>query len=54
MQVFLNPLVMWVWIGGIVLGLGTLIAMLPNRKTPPAKRARVETDESREVEVNIS
>lgn len=34
-QVYLNPLVAWVWIGGIILGLGTLIAMLPNKKSAP-------------------
>jgi cytochrome c-type biogenesis protein CcmF len=54
MQVFLNPLVMWVWIGGIVLGLGTLIAMLPNKKTLPTKRTRKVMEESKEVEVNVS
>jgi len=30
-QVFLNPLVMWVWIGGIVVFLGTLLALIPSR-----------------------
>ncbi len=30
-QVFVNPLVMWVWIGGIVVFLGTLLALVPSR-----------------------
>ena len=30
-QVFVNPLVMWVWIGGVVFVLGTLLAMVPSR-----------------------
>ena len=30
-QVFVNPLVMWVWIGGVVTLLGTLLAMVPSR-----------------------
>ncbi len=30
-QVFVNPLVMWVWIGGLVTLLGTLLAMVPSR-----------------------
>jgi cytochrome c-type biogenesis protein CcmF len=30
-QVFINPLVMWVWIGGFVTLLGTLLAMVPSR-----------------------
>jgi cytochrome c-type biogenesis protein CcmF len=50
-QVYLNPLVMWVWIGGIVLGLGTLIAMLPNKKS--ASKALTPTpraEQSKEVD----
>jgi cytochrome c-type biogenesis protein CcmF len=31
MQVFVNPLVMWVWIGGLVTLLGTLLALVPSR-----------------------
>jgi cytochrome c-type biogenesis protein CcmF len=30
-QVFINPLVMWVWIGGVVTLLGTLLALVPSR-----------------------
>ena len=30
-QVFVNPLVMWVWIGGLVTLLGTLLSMVPSR-----------------------
>jgi cytochrome c-type biogenesis protein CcmF len=29
---YLQPLVKWIWFGGIVLVLGTLLALLPNRK----------------------
>ena len=28
-QVYVNPLVAWLWIGGIVLALGTLVCVLP-------------------------
>jgi cytochrome c-type biogenesis protein CcmF len=31
MQVWINPLVSWVWLGGYVLAIGTLITLLPNR-----------------------
>jgi cytochrome c-type biogenesis protein CcmF len=31
MQVWINPLVSWVWMGGYVLAIGTLITLLPNR-----------------------
>ena len=54
-QVYYNPLVMWVWIGGIVLGLGTLIAMLPNKKAavrPTTRASRIE--EQKEIEARVS
>lgn len=48
--IYYNPLVMWVWIGGTILGFGTLIALLPNRQGPPRKSMAVRTKESEEVE----
>jgi len=35
-QVFVNPLVNWIWLGGLIMVLGTLIALLPNRVPAPA------------------
>lgn len=32
-KVLVNPLVIWIWIGGGFMGLGTVIVMLPNRKS---------------------
>src|SRR6266851_1314867 len=29
---FLNPLVKWIWLGGLVVVLGTLVTLLPNRR----------------------
>jgi cytochrome c-type biogenesis protein CcmF len=29
---YLNPLVKWIWLGGAVVVLGTLVALLPNRR----------------------
>jgi cytochrome c-type biogenesis protein CcmF len=53
-QVFLNPMVMWVWIGGIVVALGTMIALLPNKRTTPSKKRKrkdsEEIEEPRETE----
>ena len=40
MQVYRNPLVSWVWIGGFVIGFGTLIALLPNKGPGPSKPGR--------------
>jgi hypothetical protein len=28
----LNPLVKWIWFGGVVVVFGTLVALLPNRR----------------------
>src|SRR5437870_4962481 len=53
-QVFYNPLTMWVWIGGIVLVIGTLIALLPNKKTILRRRPEIESKEERkEVEEKV-
>jgi cytochrome c-type biogenesis protein CcmF len=30
---YLNPLVKWIWFGGIVVVLGTGLALMPNRRT---------------------
>jgi len=51
-QVFLNPLVLWVWIGGWMMVFGTLIALLPNKKTAPARRQKEtrRAEESADVE----
>lgn len=31
-QVLINPMVLWIWIGGILMTLGGLVALLPNRR----------------------
>ena len=30
---YLNPLVKWIWLGGAIVVMGTLVALLPNRRT---------------------
>ena len=45
-QVFLNPLVMWVWIGGIVVASGTMVALLPNKAAGGSKRPRTTDTEA--------
>jgi len=37
MQIFINPLVTWIWIGGFIVVLGTLIALVPS--VPPQSLA---------------
>jgi cytochrome c biogenesis factor len=51
--IYYNPLVMWVWIGGTILGIGTVIAMLPNRQTAGRKPPSTKTKESEEVEQTV-
>ena len=31
-QVLVNPMILWIWIGGILMTLGALVAMVPNRR----------------------
>jgi cytochrome c biogenesis factor len=35
LKVLVRPLVVWIWIGGFVIALGTLLAILPLGKTSP-------------------
>jgi cytochrome c-type biogenesis protein CcmF len=39
-QVWINPLVIWVWVGGFVMAFGTLYTMLPNARQRKANRDR--------------
>jgi cytochrome c-type biogenesis protein CcmF len=53
-QAFYNPLTMWVWIGGVVLVVGTLIALLPNKKAPAKKRQELESrQEQKDIEAKV-
>jgi cytochrome c biogenesis factor len=39
---YLNPLVKWIWLGGAVMVLGTLLALVPNRQPMLALRTAAE------------
>lgn len=53
-QVFYNPLTAWVWIGGTILVIGTLIALLPNKKTVIRRRQESEpAQEPKTVESHV-
>jgi len=43
-KAYLNPLVSWIWIGGLVVIIGTHIAVLPEWKRQPAARKRTAMD----------
>ncbi|MDZ7343697.1 MAG: heme lyase CcmF/NrfE family subunit [candidate division KSB1 bacterium] len=54
-HVYLNPLVSWVWIGGMVLTIGTLITLWPDRRermAGPSAAAR-PTPARRQVSANV-
>jgi cytochrome c-type biogenesis protein CcmF len=40
---YLNPLVKWIWLGGVVVVFGTLVALLPNRRAVLALAGSRET-----------
>ena len=39
-----NPLVMWIWIGVVVVGFGTVITLIPNWKPPKVRAAEKERE----------
>jgi cytochrome c-type biogenesis protein CcmF len=41
-HVYLNPLVKWIWLGGVIVVLGTLLALLPNRQAVLVVRAAAQ------------
>ncbi len=40
---YLNPLVKWVWLGGVIVVFGTLLALMPNRRVALSLQATPET-----------
>ncbi|HUI43900.1 MAG TPA: heme lyase CcmF/NrfE family subunit [Terriglobia bacterium] len=49
-QVFINPLVMWVWVGGMVVALGTLLALIPSRVEREMAEMRRAQDETVQIQ----
>jgi cytochrome c-type biogenesis protein CcmF len=54
-HVYLNPLVSWVWIGGMVLTIGTLITLLPDPRELPGQAAakKVTAQQRHRVPTNV-
>jgi len=42
----INPLTKWLWIGGIVIGVGTLICMWPDMREKRRMMVRYSTDDA--------
>lgn len=47
-QAYINPLVFWLWFGGIVLVLGTAVAVMPTHRVVQRERARESAHAGRE------
>jgi cytochrome c-type biogenesis protein CcmF len=47
-KLIVNPLIIWVWLGGFIMILGTIVALLPARRRPGASN-----DFSEEVELDV-
>jgi cytochrome c-type biogenesis protein CcmF len=55
--VAVNPLVIWLWIGGLVMGLGTAVALVPSRRRkvrPPAPTGPPELAADRDVDDDLA
>jgi cytochrome c-type biogenesis protein CcmF len=48
--VIIQPLVMWLWVGGAIMGLGTLMAAVPGRRRRPTAPVSEPVGEAREME----
>ena len=49
LKVLINPFVVWLWIGGFVMALGTLVAMLPNRRKKKGAKTDISLAEATEA-----
>jgi cytochrome c-type biogenesis protein CcmF len=50
-RVLVNPLVPWIWLGGVIMALGTLIAMWPAAEAPTRARAPRPAEPAAEPEM---
>jgi len=51
-KVFINPLMNWIWIGVLIVVLGTFLALVPSLTRVPARAAVAVPSPVREIEVN--
>lgn len=49
-RILVNPLVPWIWIGGLIMALGTLIAMWPSERNEPTVRRSATQGRARGAE----
>jgi cytochrome c-type biogenesis protein CcmF len=53
LTVFVNPLVIWLWIGGIVVALGTLVALMPSLHVRRGRPGRLPPPPSRDDDHSV-
>ena len=41
-RVFVNPLVVWIWVGGAIIGIGSAFAIWPERRRVPVEASEAE------------
>ncbi len=49
LNVFTNPAVMWIWMGGLIMSIGGLLFALPKRRGAPAMALETVHDQDREL-----
>jgi cytochrome c-type biogenesis protein CcmF len=47
-RVFVNPLVVWIWVGGAIIGIGSAFAIWPERRRVPVEASEAERLPARE------
>ena len=52
LRVLIKPLVVWMWMGGALIGLGTLSALIPNRREL-AKEEKEDSLSSERLEAKL-
>ncbi|MDP6625654.1 MAG: cytochrome c-type biogenesis CcmF C-terminal domain-containing protein, partial [Nitrospinota bacterium] len=45
-KILINPLAKWLWIGGVILGFGTIICMWPDMREKRRMMAKYSTEKS--------
>ncbi|MBI4304600.1 MAG: cytochrome c biogenesis protein CcsA [Chloroflexi bacterium] len=53
LEVLVNPLVSWLWVGGVLLSLGGVVAFWPERRRQPAPRAVSVLEKSAKIDEEI-
>ena len=53
-KVFIKPMILWLWVGGFMMGLGTLLALFPGRRRRPTDPVSAPVPEAGVTEASTS